>query len=197
MTNVDRANFRIRAININAMTEKRVTIGDVGDHALRALYQTAFPVEEQIPWEDLLRLVDEVPLDFTAYYEDVSNELVGFTIVFPHEPVAWLWYFAVSAEQRGQGKGQQILSSLIRRYADKTLVLDMESPLQVCDNVEQRKRRQLFYQRNGFHDTDAYRTFDGVEYTMMILGEGTFTQEDYDALIKDLRRFWWKKEDKR
>ena len=59
----------------NVMIEKKITIADIDDESLRSLYQTAFPEEEQIPWQDLMRLVEEMPLDFTAYYED--KQFVG------------------------------------------------------------------------------------------------------------------------
>lgn len=39
------------------------------DEQIKQLYQTAFPEEEQIPWDDLTRLISEMGLDFTAYYE--------------------------------------------------------------------------------------------------------------------------------
>lgn len=107
------------------MTTKQITAANVNEQ-IKQLYQTAFPEDEQIPWEDLVRLIGEMHLDFTAYYE--GEDFIGFTIVFPHEPFNWYWYFAVLPEQRGQGKGQEILTTLIDKYKGETCVLDMESP---------------------------------------------------------------------
>lgn len=172
------------------MTERQVTPRNAAaDPRLKSLYQAAFPAEEQVPWEDLVRLAGEMPLDFTAYYGD-GGEFVGLTIVYPCEEYNWFWYFAVSESLRGQGYGQQILSRLISRYGSRTIILDMESPTQPSGNTEQRRRRLAFYSRNGFRDTHAHRTFDGIEYTIMMLGEGSFTTRDYDAIISRLRRFW-------
>ena len=136
---------------------------------IRHLYETAFPKGEQIPWDDLMRLVDEMPLDFTAYYD--GEDLIGFTIVYPHKSFNWYWYFAVREELRGKGYGQQILTQLIEKYKDQTCVLDMESPTQVCENSEQRKRRHAFYLRNGFRDTNVYRTYNDITMTIMMMGE--------------------------
>lgn len=58
------------------------------NEAVRQLYETAFPEEEQIPWDDLMRLVEEIPLDFTLYYDD-EDEFLGFTIMLEREPVSW------------------------------------------------------------------------------------------------------------
>ena len=68
----------------------------------------------------------------------------------------------------------------------------MESPLQECDNQEQRKRRHAFYFRNGFRDTNVYRTFENVTFTIMMMGEGNFTPQDYDDILAELKQFWWK-----
>ena len=155
---------------------------------VRRLYETAFPQEEQIPWADLMRLMKTMSLDFTVYYED--GNLVGLTIVYPRPQFNWFWYFAVPEELRGRGIGQRILTQLIEKYNGQSNILDMESPEQVCENSEQRKRRHAFYLRNGFRDTGVGKSFKGIDYTIMMIGEGTFTQHDYDQIINELRSYW-------
>ena len=191
----------------------RITAANA-EEKIKQLYETAFPEDEQIPWDDLMRLVEEMPLDFTAYYDGEvmeqqehnqaclnfaesrqnsteSQDFIGFTIVYPRKSFNWLWYFAVSKELRGKGYGQQILTKLIERYEDQPFVLDMESTTQVCDNLEQRKQRRTFYLRNGFRDTNVYRTYNDITMTIMMRGEGTFTMQDWDDIIHELQQFWW------
>ena len=170
-----------------AVTERLITLNNA-DNALRHLYETAFPVEEQIPWSDLMALVERMPLDFTAYYD--GGTLLGFTIVYPRPSFNWFWYFAVPQELRGKGVGQSILSQLIEKYKEHTNILDMESPEQVCENQAVRRRRHEFYLRNGFRDTGVGRSFAGIDYTIMMMGEGTFTMQDYDDIIAELHSFW-------
>ena len=195
------------------MTTKQITASNA-DERIKQLYETAFPQEEQIPWDDLMRLVGEMPLDFTAYYN--GGEFIGFTIVYPRNSfnrrteqgqsqtcsihalqgggkakANWFWYFAVPEELRGKGYGQQILTQLIERYKGQSFVLDMESTTQVCDNLEQRKQRQAFYLRNGFRDTNVYRTYNDITMTIMMLGPGTFIMHDWDEIIHELQQFWW------
>lgn len=194
------------------MTIKQITAA-TADEQIKQLYETAFPEDEQIPWKDLMRLVGEMPLDFTAYYD--GEEFIGFTIVYPRKSFNWYWYFAVREELRGKGYGQQILSQLIERYKGQTCVLDMESPMQVCENIIQRQRRHQFYLRNGFRDTNVYRTYNDITMTIMMMGEGTlaspssdatqpssselgrpsllprFTMQDWDAITNELKQFWW------
>ena len=66
----------------------------------------------------------------------------------------------------------------------------MESPKQECDNIEQRKRRHVFYLRNGFRDTNLYRKYDDIEMTIMINGKDSFTIQDWDNIVAELRKFW-------
>ena len=175
------------------MTTKQVTAANA-DEQLKPLYQTAFPEGEQIPWDELMRLVEEMPLDFTAYYD--GEKLIGFTIVYPRKAFNWYWYFAVPEELRGKGYGQQILTQLIERYKGQTCVLDMESTTQVCENIGQRKRRRAFYLRNGFRDTNVYRTYNDITMTIMMMGPGTFTMQDWDDIVNELRQHWtWEDEE--
>ena len=169
------------------MTTKQITGANADEH-IKHLYKTAFPKEEQIPWNDLVRLIDEMHLDFTTYYE--NGQLIGFTIVYPRPTFNWFWYFAVKEELRGKGLGQKILNQLTKHYKGQSCVLDMESPRQECANKEQRLRRQAFYLRNGFRDTNVYRTWDDLEMTIMMKGPGTFTLQDWDEIVGELRRYW-------
>lgn len=171
------------------MIEKQIRLADAADTPLRRLYETAFPREEQIPWDELMLLTEQMPLDFTAYYSS-ADLLQGFTIVYPRKSFNWFWYFAVPEALRGHGVGQSILTRLIEKYDGCTNILDMESPEQVCDNAEQRRRRHAFYLRNGFRDTGVGKSFGGIDYTIMMNGKGTFTMHDYDNIISELRSFW-------
>lgn len=171
------------------MTERRITAANVDEH-IKRLYQTAFPEDEQIPWDDLMRLIYKMSLDFTAYYD--NEEFIGFTIVYPRKTVNWYWYFAVREDLRGQGRGQQILTQLLKKYEGQAMVLDMESSYQdPCPNPEQRRRRHGFYLRNGFRDTDVYRSYGDITMTVMMTGPGTFTLQDWDDITNELKQFWW------
>ncbi len=169
------------------MTEIKITTANA-DHKLKSLYETAFPTEEQIPWDDLMVLVERMPLDFTAYYE--GETLMGLFIVYPRKSFNWFWYFAVPEELRGKGVGHQILSRVIEKYKDGTNILDMEGPEQECENQAVRRRRHAFYLRNGFRDTGVGRSFSGIDYTIIMMGDGTFTMMDYDEIISELRSHW-------
>ncbi len=172
--------------------ETRQITPDTQDVLLRKLYETAFPEDEQIPWDDLMTLIVSMSLDFTAYYQE--DKLIGFTIVYPRKSFNWFWYFAVLPELRGEGLGQQILSMLIEKYRNSSNILDMESPDQACDNQIQRQRRHDFYLRNGFRDTGLIKSYGDVDMTIMANGDRTFTMNDWDEVTNELWSFWkWDK----
>ena len=157
---------------------------------LRRLYETAFPVQEQIPYDDLIHLLDAMDIDYTAYYDD--EMLVGLTMVLRLQRYNWGWYFAVREDLRGKGIGQGILTAVLDKYRDeRPFIMDIESPLQPdAPNPEQRKRRHAFYVRNGMKDTGTSRTWDGLTFTILTNSEEPFTQQDYDDIVAALRAVW-------
>ena len=180
---------KITAITI-MLTTKQINRGNAQDEALRRLYESAFPVQEQIPYEDLIGLLDKMDIDYTAYYDD--DMLVSLTMVLRLPKYNWGWYFAVREPLRGKGYGQEILSAVLDKYRDvRPFVIDIESPLQPdAPNPEQRRRRHAFYLRNGLKDTPTSRTWDGLTFTIMTSSNEQFTQQDYDDIVTALRAVW-------
>ena len=77
----------------------QINSGNADDVDLRRLYETAFPVQEQIPYDELIHLLDVMDIDYTAYYDDEA--FVGLTMVQHLPKYNWWWYFAVNEELRG------------------------------------------------------------------------------------------------
>ena len=48
------------------MRELRITSAHIDHQEIRDLYESAYPDNERIPWEDLMRLIDQMSLAFTA-----------------------------------------------------------------------------------------------------------------------------------
>ena len=172
----------LRRVDINS--------GNARDKALRELYETAFPVQEQIPYDDLIYLLDAMDIDYSAYYD--GNMLVGLFIVLRLPRYNWGWYFAVRENLRGKGYGQSILNLVLDRYReDLPFVIDIESPYQPdAPNPEQRRRRHAFYLRNGMKETQTSHTWDGLTFTVLTNSDEPFTQQDYDDIVAALRAVW-------
>ncbi len=172
------------------LTTRQINSGNADNEELRRLYETAFPEQEQIPYEDLIELLDKMDIDYTAYYDD--DMLVGLTMVLRLPRYNWAWYFAVRDELRGKGYGQGILSMVLEKYRNgHPFIMDIESPYQPdAPNPEQRRRRHAFYVRNGFKDTPTSRTWDGLTFTILTNSDEPFTQQDYDDIVAALRAVW-------
>ena len=172
----------LRAVQINSC--------NAGNVALRRLYETAFPVGEQIPYDDLIHLLDVMDIDYTSYYDD--EMLVGLMIVLRLPRYNWAWYFAVQEKLRGHGYGQAILSAVLDKYRGKRpFIMDIESPNQPdAPNPGQRKRRHAFYLRNGMRDTGTCRSYNGITFTILSSSEEPFTLQDYEDIVAALRAAW-------
>ncbi len=172
----------LRAVDINSSS--------AGDEALRRLYETAFPDGEQIPYDELIELMDLMDIDFTAYYD--KDMLVGLMIVLKLPRYNWGWYFAVREELRGQGYGQAIQKATLDKYRNgRPYIIDIESPLQPdAPNPEQRQRRHAFYLRNGMRDTGTCRTYNNITFTILTTSDEPFTLQDYDDIVAALRAAW-------
>jgi hypothetical protein len=168
----------------------KINSGNADNVELRRLYETAFPVQEQIPYDDLIHLLDAMDIDCTAYFDDET--FVGLTMVLRLPKYNWWWYFAVREELRGKGFGQEILSCILDKYREgRPFIMDIESPLQPdAPNPEQRHRRHAFYLRNGMKDTGTSRTWDGLTFTILTNSDEPFTQQDYDDIVAALRAVW-------
>ena len=168
----------------------KINSGNADNVELRRLYETAFPVQEQIPYDDLIHLLDVTDIDYTAFYDD--EVFVGLTMVLRLPKYNWWWYFAVREELRGKGFGQEILSCILDKYREgRPFIMDIESPLQPdAPNPEQRRRRHAFYLRNGMKDTGTSRTWDGLTFTILTNRDEPFTQQDYDDIVAALRAVW-------
>lgn len=107
---------------------KAINSGNADNVELRRLYETAFPLQEQIPYDDLIHLLDAMDIDYTAYYDD--EMLAGLTMVLRLPRYNWGWYFAVPEDLRGKGIGQTILNAVLDKYREeRPFIMDIESPL--------------------------------------------------------------------
>ena len=158
---------------------------------LRQLYDTAFPAEERIPYDDIIHLLDVMNIDYTTYYDEET--LVGLTMILRLPRFNWGWYFAVREDLRGKGYGQAILTAILNKYREESrpFILDIESPLQTdAPNPVQRKRRHAFYLHNGLRDTGTCRTYNGITFTILSSSDAPFTSKDYDDIVAALRAAW-------
>ena len=115
----------------------------------KALYHSAFPKEERLPWWLLKLNAHRQGIDLTAWME--GDTFCGFTASVTVDGLHFLLFFAVDTPRQGMGYGSAILSKLRETY--RNVVLNVELLEESAPNYPQRLRRFAFYQKNGFFDT--------------------------------------------
>ncbi len=141
------------------------------------LYETGFPPGERVLVSHLLELLHPQTRGahrgshLLAAVDDSDpsgNPFLG--LIFDYEPVgsaaAFLWYFAVVPDRRGQGLGAQIYQCLLSRLDAqvRALFYDLEDPAQMTtpEAVKQAGRRIAFYRRLGA------RLLGGIRYVQTV-----------------------------
>lgn len=150
---------------------------------LNALYIEAFPPNERLlSVEEIFGLADKVPIDILGIYPDETPErFAGFFMTFVHEEFVYLLFFATKAEMRSTGIGSKAIKALVELYSGKPLLFSYESVFEESDNLEQRKRRRAFYQRNGFYETGYFGRLNNTEFII------ASSEEKSDKDIKSLK----------
>ena len=151
---------------------------------LEKINQEAFPQNERISIDDLYSSNKDGNLSIIGIYAD--NILSGFFVTRKFKNIAYIAYFAVSAEKRSKGIGSRALKLIRNYYENYRFIVEFESPDEKCTNNNIRLHRRNFYLRNGFFETGLYNRYRDVEF-IVACSENDFTTEEYMEFIAHLR----------
>lgn len=152
----------------------------------KALYMSAFPKEERLPWWILRLNTCRKGIDLTAFMD--GDVFCGFTASVTVENLHFLLFFAIDDEKRGMGYGSAVLQMLQKQY--QTVVLNVELLDPAAENYDQRKRRFAFYQRNGFVDTHYHVWEVGGKFRVLST-DPALNVPQYKKIFKKLTLGWW------
>ena len=155
--------------------------------AYTALYEDSFPPEERKPLSYMLTEDRASAYEVLVIsIEDVR--VAGMVITVRYGNLVMLDYFAVSPALRGRGIGRTVLPLIRDRYADAIFFLEIERPVEGCDNYAQRVRRQAFYASAGMVSTSVCAHIYGTEMELLAFPEdaASITFEGYAALLAAL-----------
>lgn len=149
---------------------------------VKALYESAFPVQERREWRGLLSLIAE-NCDMHLDLVTDGDQPVAFVIWWNIEGWMFIEHFAVSSTERGKNYGSRIMIHYIE-LAKNLMILEVEPPL-----TDDAQRRIRFYERLGLYLLDfkyeqpSYRE-KGVFYPLCLM---SFNKDDgRDPKFKDL-----------
>lgn len=146
------------------------------------MYNEAFPDSERLPLLYLKFLSWRKGVSFTAYYD--GSDIIGMTYTVETDQMIFVLYLTTNVGVRSNGYGTKILQELIRRNANREVVLNIEPLDEFAENAEQRERRWRFYQKNGFLMTGYLLEEDG-QYFEILSTSTSFSVADY---IKNVGR---------
>lgn len=156
--------------------------------SIKRLYKQAFPPEERAPFAMLMRKA--VKADFFALYD--NEKWLGLAYIVSRGKLAYIFYIAVTPEQRGKGYGTEAMKALIEYYKDCRLFLALEQLDKSADNYEQRVKRHEFYKHCGLSEL-PYKIKEGnVIYDIMGVG-GKVEPEEYRELIENYLGWFMKR----
>lgn len=163
------------------MQEKIVTrnLPEYGE--IIKIYQSAFPQNEKLPMWLLLLMAKRRCAEFYAFYDE--SIFCGFTYLIHHDKTTFVLYLATETSMRSKGYGKRILQWISEKYSLNNIVLNIESVDKKFDNYEQRLRRQSFYFKNNFQQTNYILDDNGDLYDILYKGS-SFSKEEYEKLLK-------------
>lgn len=162
---------------------KKVPLFGKGARCVKQLYQTAYPVEQRVPFWSLRLRSGMNGMELSAYYDE--DVFVGFVNLIATDDAAYLYYLAVDADARGKGYGAQIIDDVKQRYEGKTIALNIEATNVAADNPKQRAAQRAFYLKNGFVSS-GFGFKDGDLFEILVLGEKLEKPGAYASLIDRL-----------
>ena len=163
----------------------KITTSNANNDSLRNLFESSFPEEEGVPYDEFIKPIDKFNLDYEAFYE--REKLVGIFGVYILPKYNYAQFLAVPEDLRCKGIGQKLLTVMLEKYGKEKnpLIGDVESTFQEdAPNLEIRKRRQAFYLRNGFKETGRCYTYKGVSYQTLSTSNEPMTQEEHEEILE-------------
>ena len=132
---------------------------------IHSLYVRAFPLVEQKPFREILKLQRRGLCDlYIITHEGVH---CGLAVVHIVKDTALLDYFAIDEKFRGLGLGGLALDALTERYRNGYFYIEIERIDPNADNNEQRMSRRQFYLRHGFVPCGLFARMWGVEMEIL------------------------------
>lgn len=151
------------------------------------LNDEAFPPEERIPVSEMLKIAKSEYIDLSAVYD--GDIFVGYYLIAHKKPSAYLFFFAISKEQRSKGYGTKVLQLIKDIYQDYQIYIDIEEIDDTAQNLEQRIMRKDFYLRNGYSSLGYYLIYEGEKFEILCSDNGV-NVNDFYMLYEEIKHIF-------
>lgn len=151
---------------------------------INMLAKEAFPVEEYLSPDELLKMSKESNLDFLLLTD--NNQFVGFIVMQIYKNMAYLFFLAINSNCRSKGYGSYAIKALKNAYPGKQQVVDLEKIDKTASNYKQRLKRKEFYLKNGYKETGLFLSYLGVDYEVLCM-DNNFDEENFKNLMSSIK----------
>ncbi|MBM7642441.1 GNAT family N-acetyltransferase [Streptococcus loxodontisalivarius] len=148
---------------------------------VKKLYFDAFPANERLPYSLLLVNSWRKQSDFYAFYD--KEVFAGLAYVIADAKNYFILFLAVDGQNRSKGYGSAILQKLKGEAGERPVILTIEPMDESAENIDQRRKRLAFYERNGFILTNHFYHEGQESYQVMVTDEKA-SLEDFERLMK-------------
>lgn len=138
-------------------------------------YEKAFPENERKPLEPLLQDKSGCGEVFSFYDE---NEWIGFACMISSPKVAHIIYLVIDDTLRSKGYGSKVLQLLHETKPQHQFIVDVERVDETANNAVQRIKRNQFYKRNHYQETEVKYNWFEENYEILV-SKGTFSTQDF------------------
>ena len=146
------------------------------------LYVSAFPKDERAPIKLLYKRLNRKENKFYAIEE--NGEFIGLVYLITKGDIAYIFFFAIVEDKRGQGYGTRTLSLIKEMYKNYRICLMIEDTNIVNSfNYNERIKRLHFYVKNGFKQLNVKVNEAGVDYELLSTGSSV-TQKEFLSLMR-------------
>jgi len=145
--------------------------------AVDRIYCEAIPERERVPLDHLIQKGGNIKV--SAITE--SGETVAFCCTIGSDHYLFVFYLAVSRDQRGKGLGGRVLEEICSS-TDLPVVLNVDEVSEEYDDFAVRKRRLDFYLAHGFKDTGSVLV--DAQGTFNVLCRGEFDKDLFLELMQ-------------
>ena len=147
---------------------------------VRDLMEAVFPEDEIVSYQLLLDMSKKDGAYFQAFFDE--GNFCGLAYWLTKDDLVYLFYLAVMPTAQSKGYGTQILNSIKIQNPSKTIMLEAESVREQADNLDQRRRRHKFYERNKFKLQDFRVKEDNTIYDVLSFGNDVTAEQVCDVI---------------
>jgi GNAT superfamily N-acetyltransferase len=143
--------------------------------SIKKLYKQAFPKNERKPFFIIKSKRQRGDMEI---FKICDGDFAGLAVTAMLDDMVLINYLAVLPEKRGKGIGSETVKTLLEKYSDKRVFLEIETTKNNCEDLENCMRRKRFYLRNGLSELGFSANLFGVEMEILTSGK-KLTPEEY------------------